>query len=257
MVGAAAVAQTSSPPIAFGNYAGGNVVYNPKVATTIGAQRAHQYLLRSAYAPRQGEAAPFPAVPWHAGAAVMNSNGSPTFKPQPLNGAWVSGSGAPANTGLGITNTGLVEESSAVAVQKGLTPPSSNTPPPAFDGNYLKQWPPPSGTPPGMVAMMGVHPGVTPAVPPPAPPPIGMAPPPPPASHVMDTPDVLPQPTPPTAATDARWGVKGFPTQNDAGLATVPGTEARRSQETPSEPLLNEPLMVPFGRENTIHGGSP
>ena len=55
MVGAAAVAQVTSPPIVYGNYAGGSVPYNPKVATIIGAQRAHQFLLRSAYSPRHGE----------------------------------------------------------------------------------------------------------------------------------------------------------------------------------------------------------
>jgi hypothetical protein len=249
MVGAAAVAQTSTPPIAYGNYAGGNVPYNPQVATTIGAQRLHQYLLRSAYAPRPGEGAPFPAVPWHAGAAVMNSNGSPTYTPQPVTGAWVTDHGAPVNSLVEESSSSSSVQSKNAAVQQQKTEP-------AFDGNYLKQWPPPTGSPPGMLASFGVHPGVTPAVPPPTPPPIGMAPPPPPASHILDTPDVLPQPTPPTLATDARWGVKSFPTQSDAGDATVPSTEARHSQNTPSEPLQNEPLMMPFGRENTINGGS-
>merc|ERR1711865_106677 len=127
---------------------------------------------------------------------------------------------------------------------------------PTYDGNYLKRWPPPPGTSPGLITTLGVRPGVTPAVPPPAPPPIGMAPPPPPASHIMDTPDVLPQPTPPVMATDARWGTKQFPTQNDAGETAVPGTEARTSQDPMSEPLQNEPLMTPFSRDNTMQGGS-
>ena len=264
MVGAAAVAQTSTPPIAYGNYMGGNVAYNPKVATTIGAQRAHQYLLRSAYAPRIGEGAPFPAVPWHAEAAVMNSNGSPTFKPAPLSGAWVTSTGTPVNSLVeeqSLTRTNTAAQSmqsmqSQQVQQQAESNANQQQQLPSFDGNYIKQWPPPAGTPSGMVASFGVHPGVTPAVPPPAPPPIGMAPPPPPASHIMDTPDVLPQPTPPVMATDARWGVKSFPTQNDAGGATVPSTESRKSQETPSEPLLNEPLMLPLGRDNTMNGGS-
>ena len=258
MVGAAAVAQITSPPIAYGNYAGGNVPYNPKVATTIGAQRAHQYLLRSAYSPRQGEGAPFPAIPWHAG-PVMNSDGATTFTPAPLTGAWVTSTGVPTNS--------FVEEKTVATVSttkrtnnmrreqrqhQRQSQRQSQQEAPSFDGNYLKRWPPSPGSSTLSSHMIGVN-MVTPAVPPPAPPPIGMAPPPPPASHIMDTPDVLPQPTPPVMATDARWGTKQFPTQSDAG---VPSLQSRTSQDPPSEPLQNEPLMTPYSRDNTMEGGS-
>ena len=217
-------------------------------------------------------AAPFPAIPWHAG-PVMNSDGSTTFTPAPLTGAWVTPTGVPTNSFMEETS-GTVKTLQQQAQQQAPTydVPTNNfmeersgnektlqhqqQQTPTYDGNYLKRWPPPPGTSPGLITTLGVRPGVTPAVPPPAPPPIGMAPPPPPASHIMDTPDVLPQPTPPVMATDARWGTKQFPTQNDAGETAVPGTEARTSQDPMSEPLQNEPLMTPFSRDNTMQGGS-
>ena len=261
-VGAAAVAQTTSPPIAYANYAGGNIPYNAKVATTIGAQRAHQFLLRSAYSPRQGEGASYPAVPWHA-ASMFNTE--KPFTPAPLTGAWVTSTGVPFNSLVeerattrkvrqqdGRAGGAVAAGGAAAAETRGQAKEE-----PDFDGNYLKRWPPPPGTSPGMISTMGMHPGVTPAVPPPAPPPIGMAPPPPPASQVIDTADVLPQPTPAVMTNDVRWGDGGsFPSQSDAGVNMVPGTEPRRSQEVPSEPLMNEPLQTSFSKENTIHGGS-
>ena len=83
-----------------------------------------------------------------------------------------------------------------------------------------------------------------------------MAPPPPPASHISNTPDVLPQPTPPTDATDVRYGAKRFPDQSDAGSwAGGASTESKNNGEE-GEPLLNEPLQTPFGIEDTqnAHG---
>ena len=197
------------------------------------------------------------------------------FTPAPLTGAWVTSTGVPFNSLVeekattrkvrqqdgrreevvvaGHAAAGAAAAGGAAAAEaRGQAKEE-----PDFDGNYLKRWPPPPGTSPGMISTMGMHPGVTPAVPPPAPPPIGMAPPPPPASQVIDTADVLPQPTPAVMTNDVRWGDGGsFPSQSDAGVTMVPGTEPRRSQEVPSEPLMNEPLQTSFSKENTIHGGS-
>jgi hypothetical protein len=312
-VGAAAVAQTSSPPVAFGNYAGGNVAYNPAVATTIGAQRAHNYLIRSAFAPRQGEQAPYPAVPWHASPSVLHSaaGASAGFHPEPLADPWSGDAVVPttlleekthsnANQGTATSQTpptitsfistpqqvlrqrtqasqtssslassllpaslkpaSLLEQTATAQVTRGSVPGSADgaSAPPAgsgatYDGNYVKQWPPPPGASPANIIMPL---GVAPVVPPPAPPTVGMAPPPPPASHVLDTPDVLPQPTPPVMATDARWGTKMFPTQSDAAGPSVPSLDARTSSDLPSEEFQNSPLMTPLGRENTIDGGT-
>ena len=64
-------------------------------------------------------------------------------------------------------------------------------------------------------------------------------------------PDGLPQPTPPTEASDVRYGAKRFPDQSDAGSwPGGAGTDAKQSGEQ-GEPLLNEPLMTPFGKEDT------
>lgn len=54
---------------------------------------------------------------------------------------------------------------------------------------------------------------------PPSPPTVSFAPPPPPASHTIDSPDVLPETMPPTSPTDARYGIRGYATQADAGSA--------------------------------------
>ena len=124
-----------------------------------------------------------------------------------------------------------------------------------YNGNYLASWPPPQGTQQHLMTPLLGN-AVAPAVPPPSPPQIGMAPPPPPASHISNTPDVLPQPTPPTDATDVRYGVKRFPDQSDAGSwAGGASTESKNNGEE-GEPLLNEPLQTPFGIEDTqnAHG---
>eukprot|EP00943_MAST-04B_sp_MAST-4B-sp1_P006552 g6552.t1 len=55
-IGAAAVAQTRTLQHAYGAYEGGNVVYHPTHAPIIGYQRAHTHYIRTAYAPRPGDA---------------------------------------------------------------------------------------------------------------------------------------------------------------------------------------------------------
>jgi hypothetical protein len=119
-----------------------------------------------------------------------------------------------------------------------------------YNGNYLASWPPPQGTQQHLASPLLGN-AVAPAVPPPSPPQIGMAPAPPPASHISNTPDVLPQPTPPTEATDVRYGVKRFPDQSDAGSWAGGANTEAKSNGDEGEPLLNEPLMTPFGREDT------
>jgi hypothetical protein len=281
------------------------------------------YLVRSAFTPRQVEQAPYPAVPWHASPSVLHSaaGASAAFHPEPLADPWSGGAMTPTTlleentharadqarvstqlpaaaataatatttTTSFITTPQQMLQQQAVARQTSASSVSSLLPasllptsllertasakaalggapgaaggtpiPPAgngamYDGNYVKQWPPPPGANPANI-MMPL--GVAPVVPPPAPPTVGMAPPPPPASHVLDTPDVLPQPTPPVMATDARWGTKMFPTQSDAAGPSVPSLDARTSSELPSEEFQNAPLMTPLGRENTIGGGT-
>ena len=130
------------------------------------------------------------------------------------------------------------------------TAQSAKKNPTFYNGNYLASWPPPHGTQQHLMTPLLGN-AVAPAVPPPSPPQIGMAPPPPPASTISNTPDVLPQPTPPTEASDVRYGAKRFPDQSDAGSwPGGAGTDARQSGEQ-GEPLLNEPLMTPFGKEDT------
>jgi hypothetical protein len=119
-----------------------------------------------------------------------------------------------------------------------------------YNGNYLASWPPPQGTQQHLASPLLGN-AVAPAVPPPSPPQIGMAPAPPPASHISNTPDVLPQPTPPTEATDVRYGAKRFPDQSDAGSWAGGANTEAKSNGDEGEPLLNEPLMTPFGREDT------
>lgn len=119
-----------------------------------------------------------------------------------------------------------------------------------YNGNYLASWPPPQGTQQHLVSPLLGN-AVAPAVPPPSPPQIGMAPAPPPATHISNTPDVLPQPTPPTEATDVRYGAKRFPDQGDAGSWAGGANTEAKSNGDEGEPLLNEPLMTPFGREDT------
>lgn len=55
-IGAAAVAQTRTLQHAYGAYEGGNVVYHPIHAPVIGYQRAHSHYIKTAYAPRPGDA---------------------------------------------------------------------------------------------------------------------------------------------------------------------------------------------------------
>ena len=86
--------------------------------------------------------------------------------------------------------------------------------------------------------------------PPPTPPQIGMAPAPPVSSRVSDTPDVLPQPTPSTDPSDVRFGNKRFPDQADA--AGWQGNAASHSPEEQGEPILNEPLMTPLSKPDTM-----
>eukprot|EP00944_MAST-04C_sp_MAST-4C-sp1_P010880 g10880.t1 len=130
------------------------------------------------------------------------------------------------------------------------TAQSAKKNPTFYNGNYLASWPPPHGTQQHLMTPLLGN-AVAPAVPPPSPPQIGMAPAPPPASTISNTPDVLPQPTPPTEASDVRYGAKRFPDQSDAGSwPGGAGTDAKQSGEQ-GEPLLNEPLMTPFGKEDT------
>lgn len=120
-----------------------------------------------------------------------------------------------------------------------------------FNGNYLENWPPPPGSGLSLMTPMAGHAaGVAPAVPPPTPPQIGMAPAPPVSSRVSDTPDVLPQPTPSTDPSDVRFGNKRFPDQADA--AGWQGNAAAHNPEEQGEPILNEPLMTPLSKPDTM-----
>lgn len=76
---------------------------------------------------------------------------------------------------------------------------------------------------------------IGPLTPPPQPPTPGMAPPPPPAAQVLDTPDVLPQPTPPTSPEDTHFGMKRYPSQDDAGMPHNPSTSPMSSAEESPE----------------------
>merc|ERR1711871_770997 len=130
------------------------------------------------------------------------------------------------------------------------TAQSAKKNPTFYNGNYLASWPPPHGTQQHLMTPLLGN-AVAPAVPPPSPPQIGMAPPPPPASTISNTPDVLPQPTPPTEATDVRYGVKRFPDQSDAGSWSGGANTEPKNNGEQGEPLLNEPLMTPFGNADT------